>query len=395
MKEPHAKQGGNHPVLIIDKLTKRFRGKTALDQVSFEVPAASLTVILGPAGAGKTTMLRLIAGLDQPDSGAVVLAGQDVGRWEPKDRNIAMILDKLALYPNKTGYKNLASPLVIRGEPKSEIEAKVAEMAATLKISHILNRLPKTMSGGERQRIALGRALIRSPGLFLLDEPLSSLDAMLRIELRAELKRLQRDLGYSFLLATPDFHEALAVADTVVMLREGRVVQIAKPQALYEAPVDREVARFVGSPPINLIQARCVPHEPDRHGAQRPGYAMERPVPHGECVCLEAADGRLPVPPHLQKTFASRSHPFELGIRPEGLRLADPFRAPVSAAVIDIEPLGLKSVVTVRNSRAELRLLVESSTTRGLLPGQTVGVELTDNALLLAFDPATGLRLTS
>jgi multiple sugar transport system ATP-binding protein len=374
MREVPSLHGRDLPALVIDKLTKRFRGKIALDEVSFDVPAASLTVILGPAGAGKTTMLRLIAGLDWPDSGTVILGGEDVGGWEPKDRNIAMILDNLALYPNKTGFENIASPLVIRGAPKSEIETKVAEVAATLQISHILKRLPKTMSGGERQRIALGRALIRTPKLFLLDEPLSSLDAMLRIELRAELKRLQRDLGYSFLLATPDYNEALAIADRVVVLREGRVVQVARPQTLYDEPIDRDVARVVGSPQINLIEARCVPHEDG-------GY-------------IEVAQGRLPVPSHLNRTLASREGPFELGIRPENLRFTDPARAPISAMLIDIEPLGLKSVLTVRNPGAELRLLVESSLTWNILPGERVGVEPINDSMLLAFDPSTGQRMS-
>ena len=137
-----------------------------------------------------------------------------------------MIFDNLALYPNKTGYDNIASPLVIRKDSRETIVEKVDEMAKVLQISHILHRLPKTMSGGERQRIALGRALIRSPNLFLLDEPLSSLDAKLRIELRAELRRMQRDHGYTFLMATPDFNEAMAIADTIIMLREGKVVQV-------------------------------------------------------------------------------------------------------------------------------------------------------------------------
>lgn len=373
MKELHAPQGRDLPVLVIDGLTKSFRRKTALDQVSFTVPPASLTVILGPAGAGKTTTLRLIAGLDRPDSGTVTLAGQDIGSREPKDRNIAMILDNLALYPNKTGYENIASPLIIRGESKSEIERKVTEIAATLKVSHILKRLPKTMSGGERQRIALGRALIRTPSLFLLDEPLASLDAMLRIELRAELKRLQRDLGYSFLLATPDYNEAMAMADTVVMLRDGRVVQIAKPQTLYDEPADRDVARFVGSPQINLVGARYAPNEGGGH--------------------IEVAESRLPVPPHLQRTFASRACDFELGIRPENLRLAEPSRAHITARLIDIEPLGLKSVLTVRNAGAELRLLVESEATRDIPVGQNVGVEVANASMLLAFDASTGRRM--
>ena len=199
-------------VLQVENLSKSFRRKRALDQVSFAVPEASLTVLLGPAGAGKTTTLRCIAGLDQPDAGSISICGRDVGGWEPKDRDVALILDSLALYPDKTGLQNIASPLLIRGLPWSEIEKQVEDMAHMLKVGHVLNRLPKTMSGGERQRIALGRALVRSPRLFLLDEPLSSLDAMLRIELRAEIRRLQRERGYSFLLATPDFNEEIGRA---------------------------------------------------------------------------------------------------------------------------------------------------------------------------------------
>ena len=259
MRNSQLPQGQHVPILRVDNLSKSFRGKSALDHVSFMVPKASLTVILGSSGAGKTTTLRLIAGLDRPDSGRVILSGQDVGRQEPKDRNVAMIFDNLALYPNKTGFDNIASSLVIRGESKSEIEKKVANIATILKLSSILKRLPKTMSGGERQRIALGRAFIRSPKIFLLDEPLSSLDAKLRIELRAELKRLQRERGYTFLLATPDFNEAMAIADTIIMLREGRIVQIAKPQMLYDVPVDRDVALFIGAAHINLIEASYVP----------------------------------------------------------------------------------------------------------------------------------------
>jgi multiple sugar transport system ATP-binding protein len=363
----------NRDMLHVHGLTKRFREKVALDQVTFSVPEASLTVILGPAGAGKTTTLRLIAGLDRPDAGQVILSGEDVGRWEPRDRNIAMIFDTLALYPNKTGYQNIASPLKIRGLPKPEIEAKVIDMARTLKVSRLLDRLPKTMSGGERQRIALGRALIRTPTLFLLDEPLSSLDAMLRIELRAELKRLQRDLGATFLLATPDFNEALAVADTVVMLREGRVVQIARPQELYDHPADREVAGFVGSPPINLVDARF---EAESGGV------------------VHAAGAKLAPPPHLQKIFTDGPCDFVLGIRPENLALADPSTAAISGALVDIEPLGLKSVITVRNDAAEIRVQVESAAARGLATGQAVGLAPLNTARLLAFASGDGRLMT-
>jgi len=362
-------------VLHMGGVSKSFRGKPALHDVEFRVPASSLTVILGPAGAGKTTTLRMIAGLDKPDAGVVSLNGQDVSGWEPRDRNIAMIFDNLALYPDKTGFENIASPLVIRGESKQAIKEKVAEMAAKLKVSHTLDRLPKTMSGGERQRIALGRALIRTPVLFLLDEPLSSLDAMLRIELRAELKRLQRECGCTFLMATPDYTEALAIADTVVMLRKGSVVQIDAPQTLYDLPVDREVAQFVGAPQINLIGARI-----DTLG-------------HG---VIMAADAVLPLPEHLQAVLSGSGHDFELGIRPENLALAaNETDAPIRAQVVDVEALGVKSVLTVRNDTAELRLVVESVRTLGMRAGQTVGVEVVNPSTLLAFDLATGRRITA
>jgi multiple sugar transport system ATP-binding protein len=359
------------PALVLENLTRRFRGKTALDDVSFTVERASLTVLLGHAGAGKTTTLRLIAGLDRPDSGRVLLSGRDVAGWQPKDRDVAMIFDNLALYPDKTGFENIASPLFIRGAPKAEIEEKVLALAGVLRIGHTLKRLPGTMSGGERQRIALGRALIRSPQLFLLDEPLSSLDAKLRIELRAELRRLQSEHGYSFLMATPDFNEALAIADVVVMLRQGKVVQIAPPQQLYDEPVDRATALAVGAPLINLLPAR-----------QDGGDIL-------------AAGWRLPAPPHLARALAAGPGDFELGVRPENLCLADPDGAALGGELADVEPLGLKSVLTVRRGDAEVRVLVESAAATPLRPGQAIGLAVVRPALLHAFDAASGIRLTA
>lgn len=362
------------PILQVDALTKRFSGTTALDRASFQVPEGSLTVLLGPAGAGKTTTLRLIAGLDRPDDGRVLLAGQDVGAWEPKDRNIAMIFDTLALYPNKTGYQNIASPLAISGVPKQVIQEKVTEMARTLRVSRLLYRLPKTMSGGERQRIALGRALIRTPTMFLLDEPLSSLDALLRIELRAELKRLQRDFGYTFLYATPDFHEAMAVGDTVIMLSEGKVVQTGAPQEIYDRPADRDVAVFVGAPPINLIQAH---YTPDANGGS-----------------LIAADACFSAPAPLKESATAGPRDVVLGIRPENLQLSELSEADIKGTLVDIEPLGLKSVLTVRNDAVEFRLQASSADAHGLSIPQPIGLKLIDPAKLLCFSDTSG-RLIS
>ncbi|QGY40557.1 ATP-binding cassette domain-containing protein [Pseudodesulfovibrio cashew] len=360
-------------VLHVDAVSKRFGSNQALSGVDFTVPEASLTVILGPAGAGKTTILRTIAGLEMPDEGRVILGGEDVGSWEPRHRNVAMIFDNLALYPNKNGYDNIASPLVIKGESDETIRERVDAIAATLQISHVLGRLPKTMSGGEKQRVALGRALIRTPQLFLLDEPLSSLDAKLRVELRAELRRMQRDHGYTFLLATPDYHEALAVADTVIMLNKGRVVQVDRPQVVYDDPADRDTAIFVGAPQINLLKSTHLPNS-------------------GEML-IELAGVTLRGPAHLVGALKGTEGSFELGIRPENLFLGDAGESPIQGKLADIEPLGPKSVATVAVKDEEFRVLIDSKAVPSLALGQSIGIGLTNEERMLAFDLETGLRL--
>lgn len=359
------------PALELSGLTKHFGKVTALDGVTLTVPKGALTVVLGAAGAGKTTLLRLIAGLDTPAAGDIRIAGRDCVDLEPKDRDVAMIFDNLALYPNKTGFENIASPLGIRGQSAKDIEARIEAVAGTLKIAHILHRRPATMSGGERQRIALGRALVREPALFLLDEPLSSLDAMLRIELRAELKRLQREFGHSFLMTTPDFAEAMAIADTVIMLRKGKVVQIADPQTLYDLPVDRETARFVGAPEINLAPARYTPEAGGR---------------------VMFAGGLIAAPP----TLAGRSGPldFEAGLRPESLRLVAADGGALAGEVTDIEPLGTNAAVGVTCSGVELRLTTTASAIAGLALGDAVSLAV-DTDALIAFDRDSGRRIGS
>lgn len=359
------------PALLVSDAAKSFRGHKAVDGASFSIPKGSLTVILGAAGAGKTTMLRMIAGLEQADAGAIVLNGRDSAGLEPKDRDLAMIFDNLALYPDKSGFENIANPLRIRSLGKDEIEQRVLQVAATLKITHVLARKPKTMSGGERQRVALGRALVRSPGLFLLDEPLSSLDAMLRIELRGELRRLQRELGYTFLFATPDFAEAMAVADTVIMLREGRVVQIAPPQTLYDLPVDREVARFVGAPEINLVPARFEPGNGGR---------------------VTIAGAAFPAAPGFMAMNAATGFDFEAGLRPEHLTLVPPGTGGLQGTVLDIEALGVNAAVTVETGGIELRLVTTASSLLAVVPGDRTGIAVS-SARMLAFDAASGERL--
>ena len=360
-----------HPVLLVDGLKKAFGKTVALDGIDIVLAPGAFTVLLGAAGAGKTTTLRSIAGLEVPDAGRVVIRGQDATRLEPKDRDVAMIFDSLALYPNKTGFENIAHPLRVRRQTKSEIEAKVQDIAEILKIEPILHRLPKTMSGGERQRIALGRALVRDPAFFLLDEPLASLDAMLRVELRTELKRLQRENGHAFLYATPDFTEALAVADQVFLLVEGQVRQIAAPQTLYDQPADRDVARFVGAPEINLLRAEYDPSDGGR---------------------VRVADMVVRAPTTLNTAFNGTARSFEAGLRPEHIALKVGNGGESGGEIVDIEPLGLYSAITLTVSGMTLRATMPTADALHFPVGTPVGLDpMADK--MLAFDPKTGRRL--
>jgi multiple sugar transport system ATP-binding protein len=242
--------------LAIRDLRKRFGAVTALDGVDLTVDKAEFFAILGQSGAGKTTLLRTIAGIERPDSGRILLGGRDVGEIAVRARNTAMVFQTFALYPHLSTFENLAYPLREARVPSAEIRRRVGEIAEMLRLSHTLDRRPGTLSGGEQQRCAIGRALIRRPQLLLLDEPLTNLDAKLRHDTRAEFKRLHRELGNTTIVyATPDQLEALSMGRRIGVLRAGRIVQISTPERLYAEPSDDFVASLVGDPPINLVPA--------------------------------------------------------------------------------------------------------------------------------------------
>ena len=362
------------PLLQLRSLSKFYGAKEALAEFELSVPAGSLTVILGPAGAGKTTLLRTIAGLEEPTAGAVLLGGRDIVGLQPRDRGLAMIFDNLALYPTKTVFENIAFPLRVAGISELQIKVEVERIAALLHMEHTLTRLPRTLSGGERQRVALGRALVRDPTLFLLDEPLSSLDAMLRLELRATIKRLQRGLGKTFLYATPDFGEALAIADTIVVLFNGRLQQIAPPQVLYEEPANREVAKFVGNPPINLIEAQ---YSPGHGGGKLQFGSVDIGCPHWLSAMLGKNVTRV-----------------ELGIRSEDVSLhrKEPSGHAIWGEVVDVELLGLHATVNVNVGGVVLRASVAGELDEAFSLGNKVAVAL-DPEHIHAFEVDTGLRL--
>ncbi|NED94394.1 ABC transporter ATP-binding protein [Phytoactinopolyspora alkaliphila] len=237
----------------LEKLSKSYGRVRALDGVDLDVPAGELVTLVGPSGSGKSTILRLIAGLDRPDGGRVLVGGQDVGELPPHRRSVAMVFQDYALYPHLSVLENLLFGMRVRKVPRAEARRRAHDAAARLGISDLLERHPDQMSGGQRQRVALARAVVREPSVYLLDEPLASLDAQLRITTRADLLALHRQLGTTTVHVTHDQAEAMTLGDRVVVVHEGRVRQEGPPQEVYDEPVDTFVARFLGSPPMNLV----------------------------------------------------------------------------------------------------------------------------------------------
>lgn len=239
--------------LHVEKLSKSFGRTKALQEVSFDLRDGEFMVVLGPTAAGKTTTLRCVAGLEKLDGGTITLDGEVVNQLSPAERDFAFVFQTYALYPRKTAFENMAFPLEARNMSKAVIKERVEEVAALLHISELLNRRPAQMSGGQQQRVALGRAMVRQPRLFLMDEPLTNLDFKLRVEMRAELKRLQRELAATFFYVTNDQIEAMSMADRIAVLNKGILQQIDTPEMIYERPANLFVAQFVGSPRINLL----------------------------------------------------------------------------------------------------------------------------------------------
>ncbi|MBB3064357.1 ABC transporter ATP-binding protein [Limibacillus halophilus] len=262
-------------------VTKTFGSTIALDDVTMTVPDGAFVVLLGPTGAGKTTMLRVVSGLERPDQGDIFIGGRSVVRETPAERDVAMVFQQYSLYPHMTVRENLSFPLrsPILKTPEDEIRRKVQEVAEVLRIPHKLDNKATALSGGEMQRVSIGRALVRDPAIYLMDEPLSSLDAKLRADLRVELKRIQARLGATMLYVTHDQIEAMTMATHVGVLDEGKLVQFGSPREIYEEPISLYVAGRLGIPRINALPANLFPHAPS--GAKTIGLRPEH-IQHGE-----------------------------------------------------------------------------------------------------------------
>ncbi|MCK5125374.1 MAG: ABC transporter ATP-binding protein [candidate division Zixibacteria bacterium] len=316
--------------LEIKNLSKSFDGNVILKDIIISVAAGKLMVVLGPSGCGKSTLLRLIAGLEQVDSGTIAIDGKDITYMEPRLRKTALVFQNYALYPHMTVFENIAFPLKVSKVSKDKIRAEVHKTAQLLELDGLLDRYPAQLSGGQRQRVALGRGLIREPSIFLLDEPLSNLDAALRIKMRQEIVALQKRLDITMIYVTHDQTEALTMADSMILLRDGIIQQAGKPSELYKHPVNSFVASFIGMPPMNLFDEEI-----------KNGIGTSLPIIYGKTI----ADGK-----------------YKAGIRPEHIDIDRD--GPISGTVKSIEYIGPVSHLAVQTENLLLTIVVDSGRNR-------------------------------
>lgn len=344
-------------------VSKTYGANRALRDLTLTVEDGEFFVLLGRTGAGKTTALRTIAGLEMPDSGTVTIGGRDVSAMNAAERDVALVLQQYSLYPRLTVRGNLEFPLraKIRNLSEDEIASRVDQAAKTLQITKLLDRKVERLSGGEMQRVSIGRAIVRQPSVFLMDEPLSALDAKLREALRVELKKLHQDLGATFLFVTHDQVEAMSMGDKIGVLRQGSLVQVGTPSDIYERPANTFVARSVGSPPMNLIEGKAGAGQ-----AEFAGFSL----------------------PLTAKADLGNGAPVTFGVRPENVVLAA--GAPAEARVFDIEDQGVIKILTMDMGETRLQVTVPAGSKIARDEMVRFGWKADK---VLTFDPKTGANL--
>jgi len=352
--------------LKISGLHKYYGALHAVRGIDLEVPSGEFTVLVGPSGCGKSTLLRAIAGLEDTNDGSIEIGGKNVTHMRPRDRDIAMVFQNYALYPHMSVYDNMAYGLRNRGTPKDEIETRVKEAARILAIEGLLERRPRQLSGGQRQRVAMGRAIVRKPQVFLFDEPLSNLDAKLRVQMRVEIKKLQRTLGVTSIYVTHDQVEAMTLSDKLVVMNGGQVEQIGLPADVYRKPASKFVATFIGSPPMNILPGTI----------DGPGI-----VALGETI-LEARDLREDLPAQSA---------VEVGLRPEDVEIASEGEAGSLPFDVEfVEELGATQLF--HGKLSGLPFAMQAAT--GIIAAQPGRIWITvDPDRVHVFDAKTGARL--
>src|SRR5271170_7328625 len=347
--------------VTLDGVRKSYGAREVVHGVSCAVSDGELVVVVGPSGCGKSTLLRMVAGLETVSAGTIAIDGRIVNGVEPKDRDIAMVFQNYALYPHMSVYDNMAYGLKMRRMARPEITERVARAAAILQLAELLHRKPRQLSGGQRQRVAMGRAIVRDPKVFLFDEPLSNLDAQLRVQMRVEIRRLQQELGTTSLYVTHDQVEAMTLADRLIVMNAGNVDQIGPPLDLYERPATVFVAGFIGSPAMNLVAGRLDPH----------GVAI------GDLVLA------------LDAPAAEPGRPVTVGLRPEDLELAGDGPIPLKTELL--ERLGADTIVHGRLGDGTA-LIARAPGALALRLGETIRLAIAPGHIHL-FDAESGTRL--
>ena len=358
--------------LMIKNLVKRFGKTTAVSNLNLNIKEGELLCLLGPSGCGKTTTLRCIAGLEIPDEGEIWIGDTLVNDLPPKDRDVAMVFQSYALYPHMKIFDNLAFPLKIGRVPRREIDVKVKKVAQMLNIGELLERKPTQLSGGQQQRVALGAAMVREPKVFLMDEPLSNIDAKLRVHMRAEIKKLQKDLGVTTIYVTHDQIEAMTMADRIALIIEGILQQHGSPSDIYDHPANTFVGSFVGSPPMNLIECSLI----EMNGL----------------LSLEFGGGVCKLNKNIAGITKKKAEGSELvlGIRPEDLTLhLNQVEGSYEGKVSIIEPLGRESVVYVGVGADILKGFVPKTLGFSVKVGDKVWVSFNEDEVHI-FDKKSG-----
>jgi multiple sugar transport system ATP-binding protein len=357
--------------ILIQHLIKSFGTSRAVEDVSLDVKDGEFAVFLGPSGSGKTTLLRCIAGLEKPDAGTVSIGGKDMTGIPARDRQISMVFQNYALFPLMTARNNIGFPLRVRGTSKQATEKKVMDLAKRLGIEGLLDKRPKQLSGGEQQRVAIGRALIRETKAILMDEPLSNLDAPLRAQLRMELKALQRDFGRTIVYVTHDQVEAMTLADRIGVMRSGRLLQYDAPRSVYASPSSSFVAGFVGSPPASILRLKV---RNDGDSLSVVGQGIDLTVPDAFKGALRSREGGEVV----------------VAIRPEGIEVAQTPGAGIQGTVELVEQLGANTIIDLKVGDSVLRSIAAGDFEAQ--PGARVWARI-DLAQAGFFDPITDRRL--
>jgi multiple sugar transport system ATP-binding protein len=369
--------------VTFDGVTKTFGQTIAVDHLTLEIPDGELLVLLGSSGCGKTTALRLVAGLEEATEGTITIGDRVVNDVDPKDRDVAMVFQSYALYPHLSVAKNIEFPLRQRGVDKAERAAKVQKAAETLGLAELLGRKPAQLSGGQRQRVALARAIVREPLVFLMDEPLSNLDAALRVQTRADIVELQSRLSTTTLYVTHDQVEAMTMGHRIAVMSDGQLQQVAAPEDLYAWPQNVFVAHFLGSPGMNLMKGMLV----------ESGNGSAPESVHGT-LAVAFPGAAVPLPEEVAAPVRGRGPDVVLGVRPEAMRLADD--GSIAATVIIVELLGAETHVICHTEDGSRLIVRQHASASKPSLGETVHIAIEGGpSAYHLFDAATGVRMGS